>query len=109
MLGSVNGSSARRLNDNPRCAVEIVRFNNAEGVLLHLGLRGDATVVPTVRERFQLLLDKYLGTRDRWNRCFIDNVSRIDDPDGRMIRLVPETTFTNNVSIFRTGPDYAWE
>ena len=37
-----------------------------------------------------------------------DTIATVDDPDGRLIRLVPETMFTNNVSYFRTGPALAW-
>ena len=109
MLGSVDGSSVRRLKDDPRCAVEITRFDAAEGILLHLGLRGSATIERMDPERFERLLGKYLGSRDRWNEWFIENIARIDDPNGRMIRLAPQSTFTNNVSFFRTGPGYAWE
>jgi len=109
MLGSENGSSVRRLRADDRCAVEIVEFDRAAGILLHLGLRGRATIEPMSRPRFERLLDKYLGSdRSQWNPWFIENVACIDAPDGRLIRLAPETRFTNNVSYFRTGPELAW-
>lgn len=109
MPGHVGTSSVRRLLRDPRCAVEIVRFDNDAGVLLHLGLRGRAQVDAMDTGRFRRLLSKYLGPDPgAWNAWFIEHVARIDDPDGRMIRLQPETTFTNNVSHFRTGPDFAW-
>lgn len=109
MLGHRDGASVRRLTADPRCAVEIVRFDNAAGILLHLGLRGRATVVPMDAARFRRLLAKYLGPdQGAWNPWFIDNVARIEDPDGRMIRLAPASFFTNNVSYFRTGPELAW-
>ena len=44
MLGSKNGSSVSRLKVDPRCAVEIVHFDNEAGILLHVGLRGRASV-----------------------------------------------------------------
>ncbi|WP_258592980.1 hypothetical protein [Mesorhizobium sp. AR07] len=76
--------------------------------MLHLGLRGAATVEPMSPDRFKRLLHKYLGPEADWNAWFIDNVAQIEHPDGRMIRLAPVSIFTNNVSFFRTGPDLAW-
>ncbi|MEX5726994.1 hypothetical protein Ga0609869_000347 [Rhodovulum iodosum] len=109
MLGSAAGSSVRRLTADPRCAVEIVDFDNAAGILLHLGLRGEATVGPMVPARFRRLLAKYLGPDPSgWNPWFVDRIARIDDPYGRLICLRPASVFTNNVSFFRTGPDFAW-
>lgn len=104
MPGDATGSPVRRLLHDARCAVEIVDYDNAAGVLRHLGLRGRATVEPMDAARFRRLLTRYLGPQDGWNRWFVDSVARIDDPDGRMIRLVPDSTFTNDVSYFRTGP-----
>ncbi|MEP1208723.1 MAG: pyridoxamine 5'-phosphate oxidase family protein [Rhizobiaceae bacterium] len=108
LLADAGGSSAKRLQEDPRCAVEIVHYDNQKGILLHLGFRGVATVEPSSAERFRRLLRKYLGADEaRWNSWFVNNIARIDDPSGRMIRLVPQTTFTNNVSYFRTGPHLA--
>lgn len=109
MLGRHEASSVRRLGRDPRCAVEIVHFDAAGGVLLHLGLRGSAAVCPMDPSRFRRLLAKYLGPDEAgWNRWFVDTVARIDDPDGRMIALSPDSVFTNNVSYFRSGPALAW-
>jgi general stress protein 26 len=108
LLGSTHTSSVRRLYHDPRCAVEIVHFDNSDGVLLHLGLRGAATVEPMDAGRFRRLLHKYLGAEDTWNPWFIENIATIDDPEGRLIRLKPDSVFTNNVSYFRTGPARAW-
>lgn len=106
---SQGGSSVRRLEDDPRCAVEIVHYDNEGGILLHLGFRGEATVEPGSPDRFKRLLTKYLGSDEAsWNAWFIENIARIDDPAGRMISLAPKSTFTSNVSFFRTGPDLAW-
>jgi hypothetical protein len=59
--------------------------------------------------RFRRLLTKYLGPEEAaWNPWFVREVARIDDPGGRMIRLDPDSVFTNNVSYFRTGPALAW-
>ncbi len=109
MLGSAAGRSVARLEADPRCAVEIVHFDNPGGVLLHLGLRGVAEVRAMEPALFRRLLCKYLGPDEAtWNPWFIENVAAIDDPDGRLIRLVPDSVFTNNVSYFRTGPGLAW-
>lgn len=60
------------------------------------------------RPRCERLLEKYLGPdRSQWNPWFIENVAQIDAPDGRLIRLVPGTRLTNNVSYFKTGPNLA--
>lgn len=108
MLGDKSGSSVKRISENPECAVEIVHFDIANGVLLHLGLRGRAVVEKSDPQRFRRLLGKYLGDDHlNWNKWFIKNVARIEDEDGRMIKLVPESFFTNDVSYFRTGPDLA--
>ena len=109
MLGSAGNGSVGRIAQDPRVAVEIVQFDNAGGILLHLGMRGRAQVLPMDPALFRRLLAKYLGPdRTTWTPWFIDTVAAIDDPDGRLVRLVPDSTFTNNVSYFRTGPALAW-
>jgi len=37
----------------------------------------------------------------------IEAIAEVDDYTNRWIRLVPQSTFTNNVSYFRTGPALA--
>ena len=109
MLGDKGGSSVKRLKADPRCAVEVVHFNCEKGHLLHLGMRGSATIAPMDAPLFKRLLDKYLGAdRSQWNAWFIEEVARIDDPSGRLIRLDPDTFYTKNVSYFLTGPALAW-
>ena len=108
MLSGEGASSARRLAADPRCAVEIVDHDNAAGVLRHLGLRGRGEVRPSDPDRFRRLLARYLGPDpEAWNAWFVREVARIEDPAGRMIRLVPDSVFTNDVSFFRTGPALA--
>ena len=92
---------------DPRVAVEIVDYDNRRGLLRHLGLRGRAGITSMDPVLFRRLLRRYLGPDETWNRWFIDEIARIDDPDGRLIRLVPESIFTNDVSYFRTGPALA--
>ena len=107
MLGGAENASTLRLLREPRCAVEIVDYDNAAGILLHLGLRGAATVHPMDTDLFRKLLTKYLGPEPNWNRWFVDEIARIDDPAGRLIRLSPDSIFTNDVSFFRSGPALA--
>lgn len=104
MLGDVTSASVRRIMADPRSSVEVTDFDIQTGRLLHLGLRGKAHITPMDREIFERLLLRYLGARGDWNPWFIENVARIDDPNGRLIRLRPDSVFTNNVSFFRTGP-----
>jgi len=108
LLGSTEASSVKRINNDPRSAIEIVDFDITAGVLLHLGLRGDASTEPMSPARFRRLLKKYLGDKENWNSWFIENVAMIEYPDGRLIKLKPQSFFTNIVSYFRTGPDLAW-
>lgn len=109
MLGSISSRSVLRLEADERCAVEIVHFVNAEGILLHLGLRGRASVEAADSARFRRLLARYLGPDEAaWNPWFVETIAEVDDPSNRWIRLVPDSTFTNNVSYFRSGPELAW-
>lgn len=108
LLGDEGASTVVRLSADPRCAVEVVDFDCRRGVLLHCGLRGSASIEPNDPVLFRRLLRKYLGPEEGWNGWFIDNIAKIESPTGRMIRLVPESIFTNNVSYFRTGPELAW-
>ncbi len=109
MPSTTSSSTTGRIAEDPRIAAEIVEFDNEAGILLHMGLRGKAEVLPMDAARFRRLLAKYLGPKEAdWNPWFIDEVAQIDDPEGRLIRLKPDSVFTNNVSFFRTGPDLAW-
>lgn len=107
MLSDAASSSVARIKANPNVAVEIVDYDNTAGILRHLGLRGEATVEPMDPALFKRLLRRYLGPEEQQNQWFTDTVARIDDPDGRLIRLAPTSVFTNDVSIFRTGPALA--
>ena len=108
LLGSSDTSSVGRIEADPRCAIEIVKFDNTSGILLHLGLRGSATIEPMSPPKFRHLLKKYLGQEENWNSWFVENIAMIENSNGRLIRMKPQSIFTNNVSYFRTGPDLAW-
>jgi general stress protein 26 len=108
MLADESSSSLRRIERDPRVAVEIVDYNNGRGIMRHLGLRGRASVEMMDEALFRRLLSRYLGNDEsHWNPWFIENVVRISDPAGRLLCLVPDSIFTNDVSFFRTGPQMA--
>lgn len=108
MLSDEGASSVRRIGHDSRVAVEIVDYDNAQGLMRHVGLRGRATVIPMDRALFRRLLARYLGLDETaWNPWFLENIARISDPKGRLIRLMPDSIFTNDVSFFRTGPRLA--
>lgn len=105
MLADESSSSLRRIERDPRVAVEIVDYDNGCGVMRHLGLRGRASVEVMDEALFRRLLSRYLGKDESlWNPWFIENVAQISNPSGRLMRLVPDSIFTNDVSFFRTGP-----
>lgn len=108
MPGSTTTSSIGRIAHNPHCAIEIVDFDNEAGILLHLGLRGQATIEPNSIVRFKRLLEKYLGAEKTWNPWFIENIAKIEAAGSRFIKLKPDSFFTANVSYFRSGPKLAW-
>ena len=60
VLGDKSGSSVKSISKNPECAVDIVYFDVAKGVLLHLGLHGRAVVEKSGPLRFRQPLGKYL-------------------------------------------------
>jgi len=107
MLSDSASSSADRVAARPDIAVEVVQYNNAAGILRHVGLRGRATVEAMDPNLFRRLLERYLGAPDTWNAWFIEQVAQPDAPSGRLIRLAPDSIFTNDVSYFRTGPRLA--
>lgn len=108
LVGATDDSFIQRLQAEPRCALGVVEFDNAAGVLLHVGLRGRAEVGSMEPARFRRLLAKYLGPDPAtWNPWFIREIARIDDPEGRMVRVTPDTIVCKDVSYFRTGPDLA--
>lgn len=108
MLGDEGSSSLRRIEQDPRVAVDIIEYDNARGIMRHLGLRGRASIEPMGAAVFRRLLSRYLGPDEHlWNPWFIDNVAKISDPAGRLLCLAPDSIFTNDVSFFRTGPDLA--
>jgi hypothetical protein len=85
-----------RLEREPRCALGIVDFNRATGLVQHVGFRGRARLGPHDRERLQRLLSRYLGPRlEDWDERF---VKILGDADYVFVRFEPETAVVRDQS-----------
>lgn len=105
LIGNEEDSFPKRLRAEPRCAVSIVDFDVARGILRHVGIRGRAEILALDHARLHRLLARYLGPDpDKWNPWFKINIVA---PLDLMIRIVPERTVARDMSYFRTGPDLA--
>jgi Pyridoxamine 5'-phosphate oxidase len=100
-IGNDRDSFPRRVAQDGRCAVGIVEFDLGRGLLLHVGMRGDAEVVPLDQDRCHRLLRRYLGEdRDKWEPEFRSTVvDRLD----LMVRFVPTSVVARNQSYFAAG------
>jgi hypothetical protein len=93
------------LQNDPRCALSIVDFNLDLGILLHVGIRGKATLQQVNPERLKRFVGKYLGSAtENWNNWFVKNIV---DPLNVMIEIDPKTVVAKDVSFFKSGPDLA--
>ncbi len=100
LIGNHRDSFPRRVEQDGRCAMGIVDFDLSRGVLLHVGMRGLAEVVPLDSGRLYRLLSRYLGAdKGRWNADFHRTV--IDHLD-LMVRFVPSSIVTRDQSYFAT-------
>jgi Pyridoxamine 5'-phosphate oxidase len=99
LVGNSHDSFPRRLRQDPRCAIGIVEFDLASGVLLHVGIRGVAEVLPLERERSRRLISRYLGDDEtRWDSSFREDV--IDRLD-LMVRIIPEAIVARDQSYYK--------
>lgn len=100
LIGNTRDSFPRRLRDDGRCAIGIVDFNLPAGRLVHVGMRGVATVVELDRPRLHRLLSRYLGDDEgMWNEDFRTVV--IDRLD-LMVRFDPTSIVARDQSYFST-------
>jgi len=80
------------------CAVGIVQFDLARGLLRHVGIRGVGAVERLDHDRLKRLLRRYLGDDETaWNRDF--NASVIDRLE-LMIRIQPTSILARDQSYF---------
>lgn len=105
LIGTNEDSFVERLQAEPRCALGMVDFDAAAGILRHVGVRGSAIVGPMQPDRLKRLLGRYLGPDDKtWNAWFHANVV---EPLDVLIEITPTSTVCKDVSFFRTGPALA--
>jgi hypothetical protein len=90
-----------RLEREPRCALGIVDFDRATGLVQHVGFRGRARLQPHDRERLQRLLSRYLGPRlADWDERFVEVLG---DADYVFVCFEPETVVVRDQSFIVKG------
>jgi len=103
IFGTSEDSFARRLKEEPKCALGIVDFNLDKGVLRHVGIRGISEVGSIDNDRLHRFVVKYLGDdKTKWNEWFVKNIV---DPLDVMVKIIPKSVVAKDVSFFKTGPD----
>jgi Pyridoxamine 5'-phosphate oxidase len=86
----------KRVEEEPRCALGIVDFNPATGLVQHVGFRGRARLQPHDAARLQRLLSRYLGAPlEDWDERF---VKILGDTDYVFVRFEPETAVVRDQS-----------
>jgi hypothetical protein len=85
----------KRIEREPRCAVSVVDFDAASGLVRHAGFRGRARLAPHDPARMERLLGRYLGGRDAWDPRFVEI---LDDEDYIFVRFEPETAVVRDQS-----------
>ena len=85
----------RRVEREPRCAVGVVDFDAATGLVQHAGFRGRARLTPHDPARMERLLSRYMGERSAWDPRFVEV---LDDADYVLVRFEPETAVVRDQS-----------
>lgn len=100
ILGSqASDTFPARVVADARCAVGIVDFDCASGLVQHVGMRGRATVEPFDPDRARRLLRRYLGPVERtWEKRFSTTVTSPAAEQAVLLRFVPETVVARDVS-----------
>jgi hypothetical protein len=88
-------SFPRRVEAEPRCAVGVVDFDPATGLVQHVGMRGRARLEPHDEGRLRRLLGRYMGEVGRWDARFVEILG---DPDYVFVRFEPETAVVRDQS-----------
>lgn len=84
-----------RVERHPRTAVAIVDFDVHTGRVVHIGMRGNATLLALDQDRVDRLLTRYLGPeKSAWDPAFID----LDPDRWEFIRFDPETVVARDQS-----------
>jgi hypothetical protein len=88
-------SFPRRIEREPRCAVGIVDFDVATGLVQHVGFRGRARLEAHDASRMKRLLGRYMGEQENWDPRFVEI---LDDTDYIFIRFEAETVVVRDQS-----------
>ena len=93
-------SFPKRLEREPRCAVGIVDYDVATGLVQHVGFRGRARLEAHDEERMKRLLHRYMGEIESWDTRFVEI---LDDTNYIFIRFEPETAVVRDQSYKKRG------
>lgn len=91
-------SFPKRIEAEPRCAIGIVDYDVATGLVQHAGFRGRARLLPHDPQRMKRLLSRYMGAIEDWDSRFVEI---LDDTDYIFIRFDPETAVIRDQSYER--------
>ncbi|WP_229721295.1 pyridoxamine 5'-phosphate oxidase family protein [Pontibacillus salipaludis] len=94
IIGTASDTFPDRIKENPKCAIGIVDYNQHNGLFLHAGFRGTATVEPFDKVIANQLISRYLGTEiEEWDQRFknLDN-------SNTLICFMPETVVVRDQS-----------
>jgi hypothetical protein len=98
LVGNNRDSFPKRIQFEPRCAVGVVDFDLAQGLLRHVGVRGTGTIESLDAGRLNRLLSRYLGSdKSAWNPQFREGV--IDRLE-LMVRIEPTSIVARDQSYF---------
>jgi hypothetical protein len=96
IIGNYQSDSfPKRIELEPRCAIGIIDYDGATGLVQHLGFRGRASLEPHDAERMKRLLSRYMGEIDDWDSRFVEI---LDDADYIFIRFEPDTAVVRDQS-----------
>jgi hypothetical protein len=85
-----------RIESDGRCAIGIVDFDRATGMVQHVGFRGRAHLEPHDEEKVKRLLARYLGEElSKWDARFLEILG---DTDYVLVRFKPETAVVRDQS-----------
>lgn len=85
----------KRLEREPRCAIGVVDFDAATGLVQHVGFRGRARLMPHDPARMERLLSRYMGRVEQWDSRFVEI---LNDADYIFIRFDPESAVVRDQS-----------
>lgn len=95
VIGDTEKTYMKRVERHPRTSIAVVDFDVHSGLVHHVGMRGQADVVPLEENRAYSLLRRYLGdNRDEWDPRF----ASLDPERWGFLRFEPETVVARDQS-----------